>query len=112
MATNNVEEDKVLKDFKDFKEDKGGKGEKELGVGGEKLGVRSEELGVPKPYSQLAEMAIKAENEGRDEDKENKRMKAYRAVSAVSDLLGGLGNMIAVNNGAVPVSQENTMMDD
>lgn len=71
-----------------------------------------EELGVPKTYSELAEMTIKAENDGHDEAKEDKRMKAYRAVSAVSDLLGGLGNMIAVNNGAVPVSQENTMMDD
>lgn len=60
-------------------------------------------------YEQIATDAYEAAKAG--DAKEDKRMKARRTVSAITSLLGGLGNLIAANKGSLPVSQEGNALD-
>ena len=62
----------------------------------------------------MAERAVMARNKAAeaDEEKEAKRLKARRIVGAITGVLGGLGNFIGATQGAVPVNQDYSMLDE
>lgn len=64
---------------------------------------------VPKDERELVEMTIAAENAKHDENAEDKRYRARRAIAAATDVLSGIGNMIFANRGAKPVQVTSTL---
>lgn len=66
-----------------------------------------------KSYSDLAEETINIRREGQaKQDKAtDKRLRARKWVSAINDVIGGIGNMIAVGRGAKNIERHNAMAD-
>lgn len=63
---------------------------------------------------EMAERAVEARNKYAedDEEKEAKRLKARRIIGAITGVLGGLGNFIGATQGAVPVEQDYSFLDE
>lgn len=73
-----------------------------------------ESYAVPeKSYRELAEETINIRREGQaKQDKAtDKRLRARKWVSAINDVIGGIGNMIAVGRGAKNIERHNAMAD-
>lgn len=66
-----------------------------------------------KSYRELAEETINIRREGQaKQDKAtDKRLRARKWVSAINDVIGGIGNMIAVGRGAKNIERNNAMAD-
>lgn len=65
-------------------------------------------------YSELARRTVEARRVGNKdaEEAEAKRLKRKRTLGVISNVIGGIGNMIAANAGAVPVKQNSTILDE
>lgn len=65
-------------------------------------------------YSELARRTVEARRVGNKdvEEAEAKRLKRKRTLGMISNVIGGIGNMIAANAGAVPVKQNTAILDE
>lgn len=79
----------------------------------DKVGATPAYVPKIKTHEQLAAETIDARERMRkkDDEADEKRLKALRNISTATNVLGGIGNMIGAIHGAKPVEQDQTLLN-